>query len=102
MSHAVPTTTSRPSLDPQAAKILESLHGYMHRQEWLAQDRAFVRGLLEEWDTQVTGLLTERRLLRQRCAELEEHARRLEWRMVGQGWGHYLRFLLGFEQCPSR
>jgi len=93
---------SRQNLESQARLVLERLHGYMHRQEWTATDQKFIAGLLQEWDEQVTTLLQERDRLARRCQELDELNRRNEWRLAGRGVGHYLKFLLGVESCPSR
>ena len=95
-------TQSRPTLDAQATKILERLHGYMHRQEWTARDHAFILSLLQEWDTQVDTLLRERAILTRQVTELNELNRRNEWRLAGTGFGAYLKFLLGINECPSR
>ena len=94
-------TLSRQHLESRAIKILERLHGYMHRQEWNATDRKFMADLLQEWDEQVTTLLQDRALLLQRCKELEELNRRNEWRLAGKGFGHYFKFLVGIDKCPS-
>ena len=93
---------SRQNLEFQARKFLESLHGYLHRQEWQKTDLKFTADLLQEWDEQVTKLVQERDRLSQYCAELEELNRRNEWRLSGRGFGHYFKFLIGFEPWPSR
>lgn len=96
------TTLSRPSLEARAGKILDALHGYMHRQEWQVKDRKFVADLLQDWDVQVTQLLNERDTLQRYAADLGELNRRNEWRLAGSGFGHYIKFLLGVAECPSR
>jgi len=93
---------SRQNLESQARRLLESLRGYMHRQEWQKADLQIMADLLQEWDEQVMTLVQERDRLKAHCREIEELNRRYEWQLAGRGFGHYFKFLLGLEPWPSR
>ena len=96
------TTPLRQTFESQAVKLLEQMYGYTHRQEWTAKDKMLLADLLEEWENQVTDLLVENDLLKKSNAQLRELNHLYEWRLSGRGLGHYLKFLFGIVECPSR
>lgn len=93
---------SRQNLESQARRVLELLRGYTHRQEWYATDHQFVTDLLAEWDQQTEALSQRAESAERRYQQAMELNKHYERRLIGTGWGAYLKFLLGVTPWPSR
>lgn len=89
-------------INQQADDFLNQLRGYHRRQEWGKVDKEFVVGVLTEWDDYATDLTNQIKALQQRVHEAESLNRSYERRLIGTGFGHYFKFLIGAEKCPSR
>jgi len=89
-------------IEAQSEDFLNHLRGYQRRQEWGKTDRAFVVAVLTEWENQVIDLDYRIQSLELRVKEAESLNRHYERKLIGKGFGSYIKFLLGISECPSQ
>ena len=90
------SATSISPLDRMADRILDQLAGYTRRQNLVITDRAYLRRLLEEWQSQVNDLQRQIKLTQYKIIEYERREISPLKRAL-----NYLRFISGAKECPT-
>lgn len=87
-----------------ADQVLDHLYGYTRRQGSVVQDRAFVAGMLQDWDDQVKELQQRIRGLEADLSDSRRQIKRLQYQLATQplkrAW-QYAKFVAGFNTWPS-